>query len=142
MKKLLLGLCLVISSLSYSQTHDGIGYLFVDGTVMDYDKQQHVSLGLFGGFSGYAIACSFTENRWERMLFGFAVGTTLGVLKETHDSRPGGTGFDWEDLAYTSGGSIVGAWSFDILNGGQRKKKAKKKKEQLQGRVLHELELN
>lgn len=128
---LLVLLVMLFSNISLAQNDKELGYIFLSGRTMDYDKQQHVALGMFGGFSGYAVACSFTDNRWERMAYGFGLGTLMGLGKELLDTRKGGSGFDHQDLLHTSVGSIVGAFTFDVLNGNVRRHKKRQKLEEL-----------
>lgn len=39
---------------------------------------------------------------------GVCVALTAGVAKEAWDSRPGGTGWDWMDLAADAAGAVCG----------------------------------
>lgn len=126
MKNVIIVLSLVLAMSTFSQSSDkGVGWAMLSESTMAYDKQKHVVVGIYGGFAGYALACSFTENRWKRMAVGFALGTLIGTMKEASDSRSGGSGWDWADWAHTSAGSIVGGFTFDVLTGFKRRKERK-----------------
>ena len=66
---------------------------------MTTDKQKH-------------FMASLLITLWVGLFFGawWGVGASLtaGVGKEARDSRPGGTGWDWWDLAADGSGMVVG----------------------------------
>ena len=64
------------------------------------DKVKHaiVSAGL--GFAA-AHVTNDPAKRW-------ALALAPGFAKEVYDSRPGGTGFDWKDMAANAAGAYIG----------------------------------
>ena len=66
------------------------------------DKPKHFigSVGLGAAAVVIAPRASFAEH--------FALALAPGVLKEIHDSRPGGSGFSVKDLAWDMAGAYLG----------------------------------
>lgn len=70
-----------------------------------FDKKEHFAAGaLVAATSSY-----FTQTTNHPVLYSVLVGISAGVLKETYDSRPHGSGFDKNDLAATALGAMTGA---------------------------------
>lgn len=65
------------------------------------DKQKHFAVS--AAMASAAVAAGFTERQ------AFAASLAVGLAKELHDSRPGGTGFSGKDLAWDAAGAYLGA---------------------------------
>ena len=65
------------------------------------DKPKHFAATAAIAAGGVAIGLS------ERQAFGAALA--VGLAKELHDSRPGGTGFSGKDMAWNLAGAYIGA---------------------------------
>jgi putative lipoprotein len=65
------------------------------------DKPKH--LAACAAIAGAAVAVGLTE----RQAMGAALA--VGLAKELHDKRPGGTGFSWRDMAANAAGAYIGA---------------------------------
>ena len=79
---------------------------------IENDKLLHALVGLSAGILGYAIGSVITKKIWKQAGIALFFGSMAGFGKEFLDSRDGGSGFDWVDLAYTLAGVILGALLF------------------------------
>ena len=107
MKKILLLLLELIPALNSSNVQE---YSFTS------DKQLHFIVGGVLGALGYGCAYYLTEgNRFASYLAGTASSGLVGLLKEIHDSRDNGTGFNRADLIYTALGGLVSSFVTSII---------------------------
>ena len=79
MKKLLIALLISTSMLSA-------------GFFQEKDKQYHISLTTVVGAFGYMAAKEFHYTDTEAFWIGVGSALAIGLAKEAHDSRDGGTG--------------------------------------------------
>lgn len=82
---------------------------------MELDKKYHFEANALI-MVGVYVVCQFFGLGWWGLLiaFGCAVAALFG--KELYDSRPGGSGFDKEDLRYDFYGQLAGL-TFDVVLG-------------------------
>lgn len=80
------------------------------------DKQLHALGGGFLAFPSYGVAKhELKMSKFESALFSVGVSTLFGIGKELYDKNK--TGFDWEDVAYTTAGSVISVSLILVLDG-------------------------
>jgi hypothetical protein len=125
MKKLLLIITVLFGLNAYSQSE--IGYLFLSENFIPLDKQIHGAGGIGIGSLTYAVTYGATNGNRKKSKF-IAIGSAIlaGTLIELSDINT--TGFDLVDLAYTAGGGVVGAYTFDLIFARAKKRNEKRDK--------------
>jgi len=112
MKKLLLGLMLLLSVSATSQSKFGDDYLFASDNFIQVDHQYHVVLGGIFAVPGYFIGLDITDgDRPKAIAIGTGIGTGVNILKETTDI--GKTGFNTTDVLWGALGAYTSAWLTD-----------------------------
>ncbi len=95
---------------------------------LDNNTLVHFSVGMG---AGNAVAI-FGNTPKQRVLFGFASGTTIGIAKELYDNRKGSQYAQVHDVISTAVGGAVGAmmvnWAIKRNEKSKEKKKYKYKK--------------
>jgi uncharacterized protein YfiM (DUF2279 family) len=69
------------------------------------DKAEHAGAAAVIA-SGATVILKDTEHP---VLYGFGIAMVAGLAKEAYDSRSGGTGWSWSDLAADAAGAALGA---------------------------------
>jgi hypothetical protein len=103
MKKTITTIIMLTSFLAFGQ--------FKDTWEFKEDKQRHLLNGAAIGFLTAAPIAFINQDNPELMkgfLWGAAIGTTAGVIKETIDYIDYGH-FSYQDLGYTALGAVSGA---------------------------------
>jgi len=138
MKKLLLVLALAFFSIGVGAQDNELGYIFLPGSTMDYDKQKHAAVGMFlGGVSYIYFDTNGYNTEMQAYLKSGALVGGVAILKELNDGFLGTSGFNVGDIGATMFGHAIGATTSYFLrkrvkNYDQRQARRKLKKQQEQ----------
>ena len=102
-----------------------VGYIG-QAQMIPYDKQKHLMAGAYVSGVTYGIVyLESKKNKAKRAFWwGFAAGTTAGILKEVKDEIDYG-GFDVKDLGATMIGSLTACVALEIFRHKPNKQKKK-----------------
>lgn len=70
------------------------------------DKAKHFVVS--AALASAATAASHSQSATTRAQFGIGLTLQIGLGKEAMDSRPGGSGWSWRDLAWDLAGALCG----------------------------------
>lgn len=76
------------------------------------DKQAHLFTSYTLGVAGNGIVWELTGNKWLAFGSGVALGTGLGLIKESFDRE-----FSKEDMKYNIAGAFLGSFTLRIVIG-------------------------
>lgn len=124
MKKLIVTLVLLVSTFSYAQKDNELGWMMMPHKWIEHDKQLHSLAGGTVGFVAYptfryGANCTKTES----VLLSTATAFAAGCLKEWADSTQSDNKWDWQDVGYTTAGGFVVSVTFSLFDNKHKKKR-------------------